>query len=463
MKNDFKGGESALILVLSFGLIGICVFLDISLVYGFAAGIAFLILFFIKKGYRASQLRSMITRGVLECRILYVLILLIGATVSIWLSSGVVPAMIYYGFEYMKGMNFLLGAFLIIGVSSIFMGTAVGTVSTIGVAVLGIGRGFGIPAHILLGVIVSAAFIADKISPISGLLNLTLTTTDTKYRETLKGMLPTLVPTLVLSGLFYYFLGRQFNIGGDTGKILEFQRAIENSFLISPYLLLMPIVIVLMSFLGVKIIYSILAGLIGGAAVSFIFQNMSIKGILNAVFFGYKGATASKGLNEILISGGVVSMLEVLVIVIGAITLSSILEGTGFISFITGKVTDRIKSKGELILKTGLISGVLTVITCDQTTGIVLPGRLLKDKYKQMNVDKTILARTISDTGTIIAPLMPWNVNALIIGLVTGIPALMYAPFAVLCFISPIVTILYAFMNSGRSKECNLEMNKNIN
>ena len=42
------------------------------------------------------------------------------------------------------------------------------------VALFGIGRGFGVPEHILLGAIVSGAFVSDKISPVSALTNLTI-------------------------------------------------------------------------------------------------------------------------------------------------------------------------------------------------------------------------------------------------------------------------------------------------
>ncbi|MGX4601134.1 Na+/H+ antiporter NhaC family protein [Faecalimicrobium sp. JNUCC 81] len=52
--------------------------------------------------------------------------------------------------------------------------------------------------------------------------------------------------------------------------------------------------------------------------------------------------------------------------------------------------------------------------------------------------------RTISDTGIIIVPIIPWNVNSIIIRLVTGVSCLSYAPYAVLCFFFPIITILLA-------------------
>jgi len=95
-----------------------------------------------------------------------------------------------------------------------------------------------------------------------------------------------------------------------------------------------------------------------------------------------------------------------------------------------------------LIVKTGVLSTFLNVITCDQTVGILVPAKFAAEKYDDMGLDRSILARTISDTGTIIAPLMFWNVNAIIIYGITRISAISYAPYGVLCYICPLVTVI---------------------
>lgn len=439
-KNKLSQLNVYLILSLCIAIIAGCVLLNASLAYGFAISIALCILVFRYKGFSIRELLSMIASGIMECRLLYVLILLIGVTVSVWIGSGVVPSMIYFGFEYLKEMNFVLAAFLIVSISSIFMGTAVGTVSTVGLAIFGIGRGLGIPASVLLGAIVSGAFIADKVSPISGLLNLSLTSTGTDYKKALKSMLVTLIPTIIISAIIYYYLGMKYNVGADIADISGLQSSLREGFFISPYLLLMPLLIVIMSSLGVKIIYSIIAGLFGGVVISLTLQGMNLSEVFKTILFGYRAATPSLQLNQLLISGGVISMLEVLLIVMGAIALSSLLDGTGIINRITGRIVSSIKNKGDLIINTGFISGALTVLTCDQTMGIVLPGRLLRDKYNELKVDRGIFVRTISDTGTIIAPLMPWNINSLIITMIIG-TTVAYQPYAVLCYISPIITL----------------------
>lgn len=434
------------------------VILDISLLYPFISSVIFSLIVLSRMGKPLKDLWLMIYEGLMECRVLFLLILLIGANISVWMSSGVVPAIMYYGFEYMKGINFIFMAFLITSIMSIFMGTAVGTISTLGIALLGIGKGFAIPQEILVGVLVSAAFIADKISPISGLLNLTLKITNTSYKQTIKSMLKTLIPVYTVTAIIYYIIGSQYGAGEDLAIINVFQTGILQGFRISPWLLLLPLCIVLLPLRGVKIIPTILAGLGGGIIITLLFQGGTLIKTFKHILWGFEGSTPSPELNSILISGGVIGMVEVVFIVASVIALSSLLERSGILKPIIFDPIAKVKTKGELILKTGLVGSLLTVVTCDQTVGIVLPGKLYKEKYMELEVDNTVLARTISDTSTIIAPLMPWNVNGIIIGLITGISAMQYAPYAILCYLFPatVVWIYFRKMNiNGSGEYCN--------
>lgn len=437
----------------------VSIILNISLLYPFLASIVFSVVV-LSKEFRLGELLKMVYQGVIECKVLYVLILLIGANISVWMASGIVPAVMYYGFDYLQNMNFIFMAFIITSVMSILMGTAVGTISTLGIALLGIGRGFGIPQGLLLGVLVSAAFIADKISPISGLLNLTLKVTEINYRQLLKSMGKTLIPVFTITGAIYFIIGANYSQGENVVLITEFQEAISLGFRISPLLLLLPLGVVLLPLKGIKIIPTILTGLLGGALLSTLFQNNSPMETLRYIVFGFGGQTPSSQLNEILVSGGVLKMVEIVLIVASVIALSSLLEGSGVLKPLIFNPVAKVKSKGELILKTGFIGSMLTIITCDQTVGIVLPARLYKEKYREVGLDGPVLARTISDTSTIIAPLFPWNVNAIIIASITGVSAWEYAPYAVLCYLFPLTTVWIYFR--GRKKEISKQVKLNV-
>lgn len=451
-KVNISKTHSYIIIVVSIILISTCIITKTSLAYGFLGGITFTSLVLIKYKFNLKYIIGLIVSGLKEAWTLYLLILLIGAAASVWLASGVVPSLMYYGFEYMKGMNFLLASFLIVSVVSIFMGTAIGTVSTIGIAVLGVGKGFGVPAPLLLGVIVSAAFVADKISPISGLFNLTLTTTKRSYKEVMTVMLPTFLPTFIITALVYYLIGRSFTTSAGAENLIYYQKAIIGGFKISPYIALLPAIILIMSLCGVKTIPTILIGLLSGCLVSVFSQHISLNALIKSIIFGYKGSTASTELNKILVSGGIKSMIEVVFIVMGAVSLTCLFEKTGIIVPLIEKFTSSVRTKRQLILKTALISSLLTIVTCDQTASILLPGRLLQDKYTALGMDTTLLARTISDTGTIIAPLIAFNINALILKSLTGISATAYAPYAVLCYLSPIITIIVSYKLKESSK-----------
>jgi len=136
-------------------------------------------------------------------------------------------------------------------------------------------------------------------------------------------------------------------------------------------------------------------------------------------------------------------MVSIILIVAGAIGLSSLFQGTGLLEPLIRNVTRSVSSKGALILKTGLMSGALTAIS-DQSIAVIMPGKMLKEKFRELGSSDAILVRTIADTGTIIAPLIPWNVNALFILLTTGVTTLAYGPYAVLCYLSPLVTGVFA-------------------
>lgn len=386
--------------------------------------------------------------GIYQCRALCLFLLLMGANISMWMASGIVPAIMYYGFEYLSGSSFLLMAFLITGGMSIFMGTSLGTISTLGIAMLGIGQGFGLPPGLLLGAVVSGAFLADKLSPISGVLNLTMIMTETNYPTLLKAMVRTLIPVLLMTGAGYYFLGASFP-PGDGQLIAQYQEAIHNAFTLSPWLLLIPLGVIILPLLGARTLFTVVLGVAGGAVLTLTIQGASVGAVLTYIFQGYRATSASSDLNSILVSGGVWGMVELVLTVIAVIALSGVLEKSGALYPLLQKPLAAVADRGELIAKTGLVSIILTALTCDQSAGVVLQGRAFKGKYRELGLDSAILARTISDTGTVVAPLFSWNVNSLVVSLATGIAAFEYIPYAFLCYLFPLWTMVVAMLAKG--------------
>ena len=446
-----------LLFIMILSIVG-CIIYDIPLYCGLFITVVFSIGICLRNGFILSTLMHMILGGIKECRSIFIIILLVGSLVAMWLASGIVPAMMYYGFNYIQRMNFLLACFLITMLTAIVMGTPLGTVSTIGVALLGMGRGLLIPESLLMGAIISGAFVADKISPLAALVNLTAKTTEVSYKDSAKQGLITLLPAISIAGIFYYLLGRSYKVELDITKLNGYQDTIREFFNISPLMLVVPVIVIILAFMGVKIIKNMTLGLLGGIIISYGYQRLEWTEIIRVIFGGYRAVTSMEELNAIIKGGGVKPMLEAILIVLAAVALNSIFEGTNMITPIMNRFFLKLKSRKALIAKTGFLSILLTVLTCDQTVGILLPGRFLKQKYKDMGLPRAILARTIGDTGVIIAPIIPWNVNAILVGVITGVSALQYAPYAVLCYILPIVTLLFGASGFiGESNSTDLE------
>ncbi len=434
-----------IIMAISLGFIIGSIVLSIPLYIGFLAGIVLTMVVLLKSGYEFHDLLKTIVHSVLEIKNLIIVILFIGATTSIWLSSGVVPSIMYYGFTYIEGVNFLFAAFLIISAVSLFMGTAVGTMSTVGISLSGIGMGLGIPQSLIVGMLVSGAFVADKISPLSGLINLLMTTTEKSYKEIFRSMIVTLIPTIIITAAIYYVIGMKYT-SGDYGNLLLYREAISSGFNTSPFLLVLPVIVLGLSIAGMNSIITFSIGIAVGSVLSIVFQGATIGIILKSILFGYHGNTPSEELNRLLVSGGMISMVEAIFIVITAIVLVQLFEKGNILMPLMERLIGGINTKMSLIARTGIVSTLLTVATCDQTAGIILPIKVLKNKYKEMELDLSVLTRTISDTGIIVAPLMPWNINSFLIKPIMGISAAQYAPYAVLCYVCPFVSMFITYM-----------------
>ena len=89
------------------------------------------------------------------------------------------------------------------------------------------------------------------------------------------------------------------------------------------------------------------------------------------------------------------------------------------------------------VLIVGLVAGEIY-------TSLVLPGRLMKGKFAEMGYDRAILSRTLEDWGTLVSPLIPWNNGGAFVTATLGLSTFIYAPFALFCWLSPLIGLIYA-------------------
>ena len=123
-------------------------------------------------GYRWEQIEQFMVTGISRAMPSIMILIVIGILIGVWIVAGVVPTMIYFGLKLLSPSIFLVAALLICSITSLATGTSWGTMGTMGLALIGIAHGLGIPAAAAAGAVISGAYFGDKMSPLSDTTNL---------------------------------------------------------------------------------------------------------------------------------------------------------------------------------------------------------------------------------------------------------------------------------------------------
>ena len=138
-------------------------------------------------------------------------LIFVGMLIGVWIASGTVPILIYWGLELLTPRFFLVIACLTCSVMSLMTGTSWGTVGTIGIAFMGIAQGLGVPESYTAGAVLVGALFGDKLSPMSDTTVLAPAVSGTDVMSHVKYMLWTTVPSYTISLIFFFVVGLQFD------------------------------------------------------------------------------------------------------------------------------------------------------------------------------------------------------------------------------------------------------------
>ena len=186
------------------------------------------------------NLEKNITDKVASCTPAIIILLLIGAIGGTWMVSGIVPTMIYYGMQIIRPEVFLVSSSLLCALVSLMIGSSWTTVATIGVALMGIGKAHGFDDGWIAGSIITGAYFGDKLSPLSDTTVLASSVSGTPLFTHIRYMLFTTVPSFLVSLSIFLIAGLMMNVSGH-GNVLEFMDGLQNTFVISPWLLVVPV------------------------------------------------------------------------------------------------------------------------------------------------------------------------------------------------------------------------------
>jgi NhaC family Na+:H+ antiporter len=388
------------------------------------------------------------------------ILLMVGALAGTWLISGIIPTMIYYGLQILNPTIFLAACVIICAIISIATGSSWTTSATVGIALVGIGETLGISIGMTAGAVLSGAYFGDKMSPLSDTTNLAPAMAGGELFSHIKYMSLTTIPTIVITLIIFIIIGFSIDTSGSP-QISDKLNAIKGAFNISPWLFVVPVLVIGMIIKKTPPLIALLLGaLLGGVAAIIAQPNIvatvagaetlnfqsAYRGIMNALTVDTSVTTTSEELNDLFSAGGMKGMLGTIWLIVCAMVFGGVMDAIGALSRITDALLKRATSIFGLFASTVASCLALNVTASDQYLALVVPGKMFKKAYEDRGLAPENLSRTLEDSGTVTSVLIPWNTcgayHSKVLFGYAGATA--YIPFAFFSIISPFMTLLFA-------------------
>ena len=440
-----KVWEALLALIFVIAVVVAAIRTKVGIQMGLAMGGCTAIVFALLMGNKWSDIQDTIKRVVGDSATTLLILLSVGMMVGIWIIGGTVPTLLYYGLKICSPNIIVPLTFVLCAITSLFTGTSFGSIATMGLALFGVGTSMGISAPLMAGAVCSGAFFGDKMSPLSDTTNVAADMSGTPLYDHIGSMMYTTVPATVICLVLYTVLGiRNASANADLSNIEMILDTLGANFNISVIALVPAVLVLLTSALKVPAVPAML----GCTAVSGVFacllQKISLSAMLGAAMNGFSSDTGVAMVDKILSRGGMTSMYSTVAIITLSATMGAVLEKSGVIdSLVNNVLLKAVHKPCGLILSTMVYCYSLLLISGHQVMPIILGGRTFRPAYDRMGIQSKVLSRTLEDTCTIGAPMVPWGTSCAYMFSVLGI-GIAYIPYAFLCYIVPLFAILYA-------------------
>ncbi len=407
-------------------------------------------------------LEQEMTSKISSCMPSIIILLLIGAIGGTWMVSGIVPTMIYYGVQLLRPEWFLVSSSLFCALVSLMVGSSWTTVATIGVALMGIGRAHGIDDGWVAGSIITGAYFGDKLSPLSDTTVLASSVSATPLFTHIRYMMQTTIPTFCISLLIFTVAGLMMDAPGS-GDV-AFLDELQDTFLISPWLLLVPVLTGVMiarrwPAMVVLFLAALMAALVAALGqpqlVAQIADETEVsavaiyEGVMRVVYDSTALKTGSPMLDALVKTHGMSGMMPTVWLIICAQIFGGVVTATGALRDLMSLVLRFLRGTASLVASTALTGIFCNIALADQFLSIILTSSVYKDIYDERGYEARLLSRTCEDGATVTSVLVPWNTCGLVQSTVLGVATLTYLPYCFFNFLSPVTSVVVAATGWG--------------
>ncbi|MFZ4453153.1 Na+/H+ antiporter NhaC [Salibacterium aidingense] len=397
-------------------------------------------------GFHYKKLQEGLLQGISNGMEAVLILITVGALIGTWVAGGIVPSIIYYGLAVINPSIFLFATVLICTLTSLATGTSFGTVGTAGIAMIGIGQGFGIPLPLVAGAVISGAYVGDKLSPLSDTTVMTSSLTKVNIIEHIKSMLRVSTPAFIIACLLFLLVGF-FYVGAnvDLTQAETAMAALREQFNIAWYMLIPPVIVIVLLAMKQPSIPTITFGALLGAVWGFAFQGLPFLDAIQTSYAGYSIDSGVEFMDTLLNTGGMVSMLEVILLILLALGLGGLMEVTGILQVICTTLLNWADNAGKVTLSTIIAAFFGNFFGGAAYVSVITGSKITEENYDRLNIDRRVLSRNTEAGGTITTPMVPWSDGGVFMATTLGVSTMAYLPFLWFHFLVIIITLIYGF------------------
>ena len=388
-----------------FSTLLLSLYAGISLLYPLLLGLAGFTMLALFRGHALPDLFTMMLKGSRQSLLVIRIFVLIGIITAVWRACGTIPFIVYYSIAYLNEQFFVLSAFLLSCLMSLLLGTSFGTVGTMGVILMVVARSGQVDINVAAGAIIAGAYFGDRCSPMSSSANLVAILTGTRLYLNLANMFKTSVLPFILTCVGYAAFSLKHPLIGDDNPIVA---AIPQAFNLHPIVALPAVLILAMAAKRIDVKVSMGISSLAGMATAVLVQQVSPAELWRYIATGYQ-MNQSGPLSTVMQGGGLLSMLQVSLIVLISSAYSGLFAGTGLLRDVESAY-ELISRKVGIYSATVLTSFATAAFSCNQALAIMLTQQLIHGAYDKLRISRYRLALDIENSVIVISALIPWNI-----------------------------------------------------
>lgn len=391
------------------------------------------------------------------------ILLMIGAVSGMWILSGVVPTLIYYGLQIIHPSFFPVTTCVICGIVSLLTGSSWSTIATIGIALFGIGTAQGFSPGLVAGAIISGAYFGDKMSPLSDTTVLASTMSGTPLFTHIRYMMHTTVPSLIITLIIFTFIGLSHTSQGEN-LALAYSSGLASHFNLTPWLMLVPLGTAFLIAKRMPALVVLFLSTLLAAIFAIIFQPEILTavagtektsaysmfvGVMRGMYDSTSIDMGSQELTDLVATRGMAGMLNTIYLILCSVSFGGCMQAAGMLRRLSVLLLRFTRRCVSLVGSTVFTGAFMNCIVADQYLSIILTANMFKGVYSKRGYENRLLSRSIEDSATILSPLIPWGSCGMTQATVLGVSTITYLPFCFFNLISPFMSVIVAALGYG--------------